>query len=80
MQSDPITARDITEDRLLDISKAVVRFVREHTNDISTAKAILSAASAAFGGGFTRDVQARTEAYLSLSELPEAPARSPGGA
>jgi hypothetical protein len=39
MQSDSITTRDIAEDRLLDIAKGVVRVIREHTADVSTARA-----------------------------------------
>ena len=76
MQTDPITKRDIAEDELLDISKDVMQFVRKYTGDPQTARAILSAASAGFGGGFTQNVRDRTEAYLSRYERRPLPSES----
>jgi hypothetical protein len=59
---------DITEGKVLDVSKEVIALVRKHTSDISTGRAILSAASAALGGGFSRSAQDRMADYLSPSE------------
>ncbi len=59
---------DITEDVVLEISKEVIALVRKHTTDVSTGKAILSAARDAFGGGFSQHAQLRLEGSLSPSE------------
>lgn len=73
------TEIDISENQLLEASKDVIQFVHRYTADVGTAKAILSVASAAFGGGFIHSVQVRLEGCLSPSERSEVPQQSAGG-